>query len=141
MQFLDKYGWPVEVPKGRPIIAFLRRLIHTRKIRRGAFPAPRLDPSNQTQQRAEAGVSDKRTIDVHDYQCELAEQYRSGLLRGAEVCRALGKPLGFREGETQVHYENCAAAIEREANDAGAGDRETATTEKYGRGNRLKEIK
>ena len=34
MQFLDKYGWPVESEKGRPIMKWLRRLVHTRKIKR-----------------------------------------------------------------------------------------------------------
>jgi hypothetical protein len=40
MIFLDKYGWPVETFKGRPVLNFLRRLIHTRKIvRRWQVPA------------------------------------------------------------------------------------------------------
>lgn len=30
--FLDKYGWPVETIKGRPITNFIRLLLHTRKI-------------------------------------------------------------------------------------------------------------
>ena len=30
--FLDRLGWPVERIKGRPILNFLRLLIHTRKI-------------------------------------------------------------------------------------------------------------
>jgi len=33
-EFCDKHGWPVERVKGRPILNFLRLLIHTRKIRR-----------------------------------------------------------------------------------------------------------
>ena len=33
-EFCDKDGWPVERVKGRPILNFLRLLIHTRKIRR-----------------------------------------------------------------------------------------------------------
>ena len=33
--FLGKDGWPVETIKGRPILNFIRRLIHTRKIVRG----------------------------------------------------------------------------------------------------------
>ena len=37
MQFLDKLGWPVARFKGRPVINFLRLLIHTRKIKRGKF--------------------------------------------------------------------------------------------------------
>jgi len=28
----DKYGFPVELIKGRPVTNFFRRLIHTRKI-------------------------------------------------------------------------------------------------------------
>ena len=35
MLFLDKYGWPVETVKGRWFHSLLRRVIHTRKIRRG----------------------------------------------------------------------------------------------------------
>ncbi len=35
MQFLDKHGWPVEYARGRPIQKWLRRLIHTRRIKRG----------------------------------------------------------------------------------------------------------
>lgn len=37
MQYLDKWGWPVTGFKGRPILSFIRRLIHTRKIKRGNF--------------------------------------------------------------------------------------------------------
>jgi hypothetical protein len=37
MQFLDKLGWPVETLKGRPVSNFFRRVIHTRKIKRGNF--------------------------------------------------------------------------------------------------------
>ncbi len=37
MQFLDKLGWPIERIKDRPILNFLRLLIHTRKIKRGKF--------------------------------------------------------------------------------------------------------
>ena len=37
MVFLDKYGWPVECIKGRPVINFIRRVLHTRSIRRGRF--------------------------------------------------------------------------------------------------------
>ena len=29
MYYRDKYGWPVETIKGRPIVNFIRRLIHT----------------------------------------------------------------------------------------------------------------
>lgn len=32
--FIGRDGWPVEGIIGRPIITFLRRLIHTRKIER-----------------------------------------------------------------------------------------------------------
>lgn len=32
MYYYDKHMWPVEVPKGRPILKWIRRLIHTRKI-------------------------------------------------------------------------------------------------------------
>jgi hypothetical protein len=37
MQFLDKLGWPVEKFENRPILNFIRLLIHTRKIKRGKF--------------------------------------------------------------------------------------------------------
>jgi len=37
MQYLDKYGWPVERIKGRPVVNFIRLMIHTRKIKRGTF--------------------------------------------------------------------------------------------------------
>ena len=30
--FLDRFGWPVEKIKGRPVLNFFRLLIHTRKI-------------------------------------------------------------------------------------------------------------
>ena len=32
MIYLDKYGWPVVTIKNRPVVNFIRRLIHTRKI-------------------------------------------------------------------------------------------------------------
>jgi TolA-binding protein len=32
MYYLDKYGWPIEMIEGRPVLNFFRRLIHTRKI-------------------------------------------------------------------------------------------------------------
>jgi len=35
MQFLDKYGWPVERTKGRWFQNFLRLLIHTKRIKLG----------------------------------------------------------------------------------------------------------
>jgi hypothetical protein len=37
MQFLDKYGWPVERIKGRWFVNFMRLLLHTRKVKRGTF--------------------------------------------------------------------------------------------------------
>ena len=37
MHFVDKLGWPVETIKGRPVLNFLRILIHTARIRRGKF--------------------------------------------------------------------------------------------------------
>jgi len=37
MQFLDRYGWPVERVEGRPVLNFFRLLIHTCKIKRGRF--------------------------------------------------------------------------------------------------------
>ena len=37
MQFLDKYGWPVERVKGRWFLNLLRLLVHTRKIKGGKF--------------------------------------------------------------------------------------------------------
>jgi len=51
MQFLDKLGWPVERVKGRPVLNFLRLLIHTRKIKRGKFvykqePSPNVTCGN-----------------------------------------------------------------------------------------------
>lgn len=44
MVFLDKYGWPVEVPKRRPIVKFLRRLLLTRKIKRGWWDGYQIVP-------------------------------------------------------------------------------------------------
>lgn len=38
MQYLDKAGWPVENVKGRWFRNFLRRLIHTRQLKRGSWP-------------------------------------------------------------------------------------------------------
>ena len=37
MVFLDKLGWPIETIKGRWFHNFLRRLIHTRKIKKGRW--------------------------------------------------------------------------------------------------------
>lgn len=31
MIFLDKLGWPIETIRGRPVLNFLRRCIHTRR--------------------------------------------------------------------------------------------------------------
>jgi len=33
LKFLDKYGYPVEIYEGKPIINFLRRILWTRKIK------------------------------------------------------------------------------------------------------------
>lgn len=33
LEFLDKYGWPVERFSGRPVTNFIRLLLHTRRIR------------------------------------------------------------------------------------------------------------
>jgi len=33
IKFIDKYGYPVEVFEGRWFINFIRRIIHTRKIK------------------------------------------------------------------------------------------------------------
>jgi hypothetical protein len=50
MQYLDKLGWPVVTFKGRPILNFMRRLLWTRKIKRGKFKQKFiLDPSCTTQ--------------------------------------------------------------------------------------------
>lgn len=32
LYFLDSLGWPVEYTQGRPVMKWIRRLIHTRKI-------------------------------------------------------------------------------------------------------------
>ena len=40
MVFLDRLGWPVETVKGRPVLNFLRLLIHTRKVVRRWEPPP-----------------------------------------------------------------------------------------------------
>lgn len=45
MYFLDKYSWPVETIKGRPVLNFIRRLIHTRKIVRWWSAPQRMDVS------------------------------------------------------------------------------------------------
>jgi len=37
MQFLDKYGWPVERIKGKYVLNFFRLIIHTRCIKFGKF--------------------------------------------------------------------------------------------------------
>jgi hypothetical protein len=43
MVFLDKLGWPVTTVKGRPILNFIRRCIHTRKIvRQWSYQANRI---------------------------------------------------------------------------------------------------
>ena len=47
MVFLDKYGWPVVVPKNRPVMKWLRRIIHTRRIRRGWWDGYRIVPTGQ----------------------------------------------------------------------------------------------
>jgi len=33
--FIDKYGYPVECVKGHKLICFIRKLIHTRKLKYG----------------------------------------------------------------------------------------------------------
>ena len=33
MEYIDKYGYPVETVKGKPINKFIRRVIHTREIK------------------------------------------------------------------------------------------------------------
>lgn len=33
MEYIDKYGYPVETVKGKPINRFIRRVIHTREIK------------------------------------------------------------------------------------------------------------
>ena len=40
MQFLDKFGWPVERFKGRKVINLIRLILHTRKIKCGKFKSP-----------------------------------------------------------------------------------------------------
>lgn len=47
MVFCDKYGWPVEVSKKHFIRRWLRRLIHTRKIKRGWWDGYRIVPTGQ----------------------------------------------------------------------------------------------
>jgi hypothetical protein len=37
MVLLDKYNWPVETIKGRPVLNFFRLLLLTRKIVRGRW--------------------------------------------------------------------------------------------------------
>jgi hypothetical protein len=46
IQFLDKYGWPVERIKGRKILNFIRLIIHTRNI--GNFCLHQGGSSNNT---------------------------------------------------------------------------------------------
>ena len=48
MKFLDKYGWPVVLIEGRPVLNFIRRLIHTRKIVRKWEHKPMSDETVQT---------------------------------------------------------------------------------------------
>lgn len=45
---LDKYGWPVETIRGRPLLNALRLLIHTRRIARWKQPTIAMDPSVAT---------------------------------------------------------------------------------------------
>jgi hypothetical protein len=33
MEYIDKYGYPVETIKGRPVTNFIRRVIHTREVK------------------------------------------------------------------------------------------------------------
>lgn len=44
MQYLDKAGWPIEMVKGRWFRNFLRRLIHTRKLKRGTWQDRKIVP-------------------------------------------------------------------------------------------------
>ena len=37
MQFLDKFGWPLERIKGRCVLNFFRLIIHTRCVKFGKF--------------------------------------------------------------------------------------------------------
>lgn len=46
MVFIDKYGWPVEKIKGKPITTFIRLLIHTRKIKKGYWDGYRVRKSS-----------------------------------------------------------------------------------------------
>ncbi len=32
--YLDRLGWPIETIKGRPVVNFIRLLVHTRRITR-----------------------------------------------------------------------------------------------------------
>lgn len=47
LRCLDKLGWPVERIEGRPVVTFLRRLIHTRRIARWEPPYFAPDPHTQ----------------------------------------------------------------------------------------------
>ena len=58
MQFLDKHGWPVEYEKGRPIMKWLRRIIHTRKIRR------RFDAQREYDRAIPVTISDERINEI-----------------------------------------------------------------------------
>lgn len=48
MVFLDKYGYPVCTFRKRPVLNFLRYLIHTRKICRGTWDGWRVVPPGET---------------------------------------------------------------------------------------------
>lgn len=37
MVFLDRYGWPVEIIKGKWIQNILRLLVHTKSVKRGSW--------------------------------------------------------------------------------------------------------
>lgn len=56
MIFLDKLGWPIETIRGRPVLNFLRRCIHTRRIVRTWAPTKQEpDDSNSAQQLPHTG--------------------------------------------------------------------------------------
>ena len=44
MVFLDRYNWPIERIKGRPITNLIRLLLHARRIVRGSWDGYGLRP-------------------------------------------------------------------------------------------------
>lgn len=62
-------------------------------------------------------MSERRTINVYDYQMELAAAYRDGLLAAAAICdqKITEQDGAYRYVSRPMTAEECKAAIERRA--------------------------